>query len=147
MSVMFRSNVSRSRAYILALAAKGPQNLTNGARIDPAVALSSYNKKQFHHVYPRAYLKRQEIKNDNLLINICMLAAAGNLAVSDDDPHVYLPELAKRLGDNADAVFASNLLPIPSMFDYATASYTEFLNSRTIIARDFVAQLCRGLSH
>jgi hypothetical protein len=146
-SVLFRSNVSRSRAYILALAARGPRNLTNGALIDPADALSSYNKKQFHHVYPRAYLRRQGIKNDNLLLNICMLAAAGNLAVSDDDPHIYLPQLAQDLGNNADAVFASNLLPKPSRFDYANATYIEFLTTRTGIIRDFVMQLCRGWSH
>ncbi len=141
MTILFRSNVSRSRAYILALAAKSPRNLTNGTRIDPAVALSSYKKKQFHHVYPRAYLKRQGIRNDNLLINICMLAAAGNLAVSDDDPNAYLPALAKKLEDEADAVFASNFLPTPSEFDYTSASYDDFLRTRNAIVRGFVSEL------
>lgn len=146
-SIMFRSNVSRSRAYILALAARNPRNLTNGARIDSSVALSSYNKKQFHHVYPRAYLKRQGVRNDNLLINICMLAASGNLAVSDSDPNVYLPSLVNELGNDADAVFASNLLPKPSEFDYARATYSQFLIARNLIVRDFVSQLCRGDGH
>lgn len=144
LSVMFRSNVSRSRAYILALAARGPRNLTNGAYIDPAVALSSYNKKQFHHVYPRAYLRRKGLRNDNLLINICMLAAAGNIAVSDDDPNIYLPALASELGDSADSVFASNLLPRPSEFESSRASYDDFLRGRLPIVRQFVSRLCEG---
>ncbi len=59
----FRSNTSRSRAYILALAAKSPRNITNGARIDTDDALSMYNKKQYHHFYPRAYLKKYGISN------------------------------------------------------------------------------------
>lgn len=144
LTIMFRSNVSRSRAYILALAARNPCNLTNGARIDPAVALSSYNKKQFHHVYPRAYLKRQGIRNDNLLINICMLSAAGNLSVSDNDPNDYLPALTDKLGDAADAVFASKLLPKPSEFDYTSAKYEEFLRARNTIVRGFVSELLEG---
>jgi len=44
-NIPFRSNVSRSRAYVLALAARGPRNLTNGAHVDPAIALSSYNNR------------------------------------------------------------------------------------------------------
>ena len=55
-SVQFRSNVARSRAFILALASANPRNLANGMAIDIEYALSSYNKKEYHHVYPRAYL-------------------------------------------------------------------------------------------
>jgi hypothetical protein len=51
-AIPFRSNVSRSRAFLLTLATLRPKNLTNGAAIDTAAALSSYNKKQFHHIYP-----------------------------------------------------------------------------------------------
>ena len=145
MEISFRSNVSRSRAYILALAAKHPRNLTNGAHIDPAVALSSFNKKQFHHIFPRAYLKRQNVPlNDNLLINICMIAAAANNLISDSNPHDYLPECAVRLGADADDVFSSNLLSAPSSFDYSKATYQEFLNMRALIVSDFANLLCLG---
>lgn len=145
MHLAFRSNVSRSRAFILALAAMHPCNLTNGSRIDTAVAISSYNKKQFHHIYPRAHLKRNGTKtSDNLVINICMLSAAGNNAVSDSDPTKYLPALAATLDDRANAVFASNLLPKPSDFDYANASYDDFLAARAAIIAELVNQLCDG---
>jgi len=145
MQIAFRSNVSRSRAYILALAANKPRNLTNGAHIDTAVALSAYNKKEFHHVYPRAHLRRIETKtNDNLVINICMLAAAGNNAVSDSNPIKYVPLCAAALGKSCDAVFASNLLPKPSEFDYSTATYEQFLEARAPIVMMFVQALCNG---
>lgn len=148
MSVPFRSNVSRTRAYILALAVRGPRNITNGSRIDSSVALSSYNKKEFHHVYPRAHLKRQGIvKDDNLLINISMLAAAANKEISDKDPNVYLPDCITKLGSTADTVFASNLLPPPSTFDYSTASYSDFLAARLTIVEKFVGELCDGYVH
>jgi hypothetical protein len=145
MEISFRSNVSRSRAYVLALAAKHPRNLTNGSYIDPAVALSSYNKKQFHHIFPRAYLKRTKtFLSDNLLINICMIAAAGNNAISDSDPNQYLPECVANLGVEADEVFSSNLLPIPSSFDYSKASYDSFLKVRAKLIAQFAEILCSG---
>jgi hypothetical protein len=143
--ISFRSNVSRSRAYVLALAARNPRNLTNGAYIDPAIALSSYNKKQFHHIFPRAYLKREKTQlGDNLLINICMIAAAGNNYISDSDPNQYLPECAGRLAREADEVFSSNLLPPPSSFDYSKAGYKDFLDERAKIVARFANEVCNG---
>jgi hypothetical protein len=145
MNISFRSNVSRSRAFILALAAARPRNITNGSAIDPSVALSAYNKKQFHHVYPRAFLKRLATSsNDNLVINICMLPAAANNVISDTDPRVYLPRYAGLLGSEADQVFSSNLLPSPTAFDYATATYDEFLRARSSIVAEVVGKLCDG---
>jgi hypothetical protein len=144
-AIAFRSNVSRSRAFILALAAKNPRNLTNGAFIDATTALSSYNRKQFHHVYPRAHLKRiGTAENDNLVINICIIAAAGNNFISDADPKAYLPKCSTALGKDADDIFASNLLPKPSAFDYSSASYGDFLLARAELVSQFVAELCDG---
>lgn len=143
--IAFRSNVSRSRAYVLVLAAMRPRNLTNGALIDPAEALSSYNKKQFHHVYPRAFLKRIGAStNDNLLINICMLSAVANNLIKDSDPAKYVPAAVVRLGADADEVFRSNMLPTPSSFDYANATYDQFLDVRVALVASTVQKLCAG---
>jgi hypothetical protein len=143
--ITFRSNVSRSRAFILTLAAMRPRNLTNGALIDPAQALSSYNKKQFHHVYPRGFLKRAKVStNDNLLANICMLIAVANNSVSDSDPAKYIPDAVAMLGTDADEVFRSNLLPAPSAFDYAKATYDEFLDGRIALVTSTIEKLCAG---
>ena len=122
-----------------------PRNLTNGALIDPAQALSSYNKKQFHHVYPRAHLRRLGgCTNDNLLANICMLVTAANNIFSDSDPAKYLPAAVATLGADADEVFRSNMMPIPSSFDYAKATYDQFLDSRIALAASIVQKLCAG---
>lgn len=112
-------NASRSRALALALASVGPRCLLNGAAIDVENALSSFNKKQLHHIWPRNHLKKTKAEDDNLLVNICLLPAAANLKISDQDPNKYLPELQVVLGANADDVFASNVMPRPSQFDYS----------------------------
>ncbi|OUD87320.1 hypothetical protein BC477_04945 [Clavibacter michiganensis subsp. michiganensis] len=144
-TAVFRKNNSRSRAFSLALAKAGPENLTNGSPIDTAVALSGYNKKQFHHIYPDAYLRRQEpSKERNLLLNMCMLAASENNLISDDDPHDYLVRVGADHGGHAEKVFKSNLLPNPSIFTFANASYDEFLEARLEVVQAHLALLCDG---
>ena len=144
-SMIFRKNNSRSRAFILALAKQHPCNITNGATIDTAVALSVYNKKQFHHIFPEAFLRRTRPEVErNYLLNFCMLAAAENNFVGDKDPQQYLPFAIKALGEKADHVFGSNLLPPPSQYDYASASLEDFMKARASIIEEVVKDLCDG---
>jgi len=138
----FKSNVSRSRAFILALAEAAPRNLPNGMNVDVQHALSSYNKKEYHHFFPRAYLKAiGEGDSSNVLGNIVMLTSASNKTISDNPPSKYVPPLCTSLGINCDAVFASNLLPTPSAFDYGKATYPEFLTERGKLLTAFVNRL------
>jgi hypothetical protein len=146
-NVVFRSNNSRSRAFVLALALQGPRNLTNGNAIDPAVALSIYNQKEFHHVYPRAYLKTIAAPGEhNAIANFCMLAASENKAISDKDPHHYLSECINNLSADAEAVFASNVLPSPAAFEYGAATFEQFIDARAALIGTTVRRLCEGLA-
>lgn len=141
----FRSNNSRSRALIILLALKSPRNLTNGTQIDPEIALSNYNKKQFHHIYPKAYLKRIKAPGEhNSLANFCMLAASENNAISDDDPNDYLPRLIKELGDEAESVFEASYLPSPKKYDYSKLTYSEFIDARAELMLEDVYKLASG---
>ncbi len=142
---IFRSNNSRSRAFVLALARHKPRNLTNGALIDSSVALSAWNKKEFHHIYPKAFLKRKSTTTEsNLLSNICLLASSENKRISDDNPQEYLPRLASGFGKDATDIFLSNLLPLPDRFDYRTKEYSDFLQERSKILSSQFARLCEG---
>jgi len=146
-SVVFRKNNSRSRAFVLALAKQHPRNLTNGSVIDASEALSVYNRKQFHHIFPEGYLKRIDPGQErSLLLNFCMLAASENNLISDTDPHDYLPRVIRNLGDDAETVFQSNVLPLPSQFDYASADLNYFLDARAPIVEILVGELCEGTS-
>ncbi|MFF2092951.1 DUF262 domain-containing protein [Paenibacillus sp. NPDC058174] len=143
--ILFRSNNSSTRAYVLALACINPLNITNGSKIDTSNALSIYNKKQFHHIYPQAYLKR--ISSDletNSIINICMLAASENNFISDQNPNEYLPKLIETLGERYEEVFSSNLLPLLTSTDYSKLSYEDFLELRSEIVYSHVIKLCSG---
>jgi len=144
----FRIANSRARAFALSLALKQPRNITNGAVIDTASALSHFNKKQFHHIYPKAYLKNIGDPNDhNSILNVCLLAASENNTVSDTDPHDYLPKYIFELSEKSEAVFTSNVLPSPKNFDYKTSSYTSFLKERELLLASYWTVLCEGNFH
>ena len=53
-------------------------------------------------------------------------------------------QLVAVLGINCDAVFASNLLPAPSVFDYGKGTYTEFLAERGKLLTAHVTKLILG---
>lgn len=141
----FRANNSRSRAFVLLLASNKPRNLTNGAAIDPAEALSAFNKKQFHHIYPKAHLGRAgEDSQQNSLMNICMLAASENNWISDRDPSQYLPQLIATHGTAAGSVLDSNFLPDHGRVDYRTLPFETFLIKRAELVHPIIVDLCDG---
>jgi hypothetical protein len=143
--LQFRSNNSTSRAFILALAARHPRSLLTGRAIDVAEALSKYNKKEFHHIFPTAYLKREQAAGQhNSLANICMLPASENNEISDSDPHSYLLRCFEELGTHGAQVFSSNFLPSPSTLDYSNASFEQFTSARSKLIAESVQRIVDG---
>jgi hypothetical protein len=144
-NAVFRKNNSRSRGFTLALAKKHPKNLTNGSLIDTAEALSVYNKKQFHHIFPEAFLRKLDPKLErSRLLNFCMLSALENNLVSDEDPATYLPRLIADHGTEAGSVLATNLMPSPDTYDYTKAELGSFLSARLPIVESWIGELCNG---
>ena len=53
------------RAFLLPLAQNHPVDLVHGALVDLGKALSEYNSKEYHHIFPRAHLKKRESPRQN----------------------------------------------------------------------------------
>lgn len=147
-NMLFRSNNSRTRAYILLLASLSPRNITNGIAIDIQNALSIFNKKQYHHIYPQSFLRGFGISPNkiNSISNICILAASENNYVSDKNPNIYIPELINKLGDEYEKIFQSNLLPVLSQKEYEQISFVQFLELRSNEIYNRLKTLCDGKS-
>jgi len=144
--LQFRSNNSTSRAFILALASRHPRSLITGRAIDTAQALSKYNKKEFHHIYPLAYLKRSKVSGQhNCLANICMLPADENVKISDSDPNEYLPQCFADLGEDAEAVFSSNLIPASNLGPIVSKPFKDFASNRAFLIHDLAHRLCGSI--
>ena len=141
----FHFRGATSKALVLALARNVPRNLISGSAVDVGEALSGYNKRQFHHIYPQAYLKRTgETGNINSFSNICMLSAQENNRISDIDPNVYLPRAIEELGGDHRAVFSSAFMPAADTFDYANEGYAAFTGARAEILGQHFEKLCSG---
>lgn len=108
----FWKNSAFSKTFVVMLANNIPKNITNGEVIDIRIALSTFNNKEFHHIFPKDFLKKLGIPPErrNAIANICMLSAAQNKQVSNDPPSLYLIKSFNALGNDANIVFESNLI-------------------------------------
>ncbi len=81
-----------ARAFLLLLAQKNPLNLVNGNKIDLGTALSKYNSKEFHHIFPRTFLKNKGVETEkiNSLCNFSFIPADSNKTISGKSPSDYI---------------------------------------------------------
>src|SRR5690606_29427218 len=80
-----------SKILINLLSQKRPVSLLSGAKIDLSTVLQKANKNEFHHIFPRAHLKKSGLDNDkiNAIANICFLSKSDNNRIKDKEPGVY----------------------------------------------------------
>lgn len=139
----FRKGAAASQAFAALLGVHRPRNITNGATIDVGTALSTYNRKEFHHLFPQKVLRDRGVGKEliNSLANICMLASSENKIISDRLPSEYIKDYQTKLGDQFEAVMESNLIP-PAAVDCMLADdFVGFLDVRST----FLGQVVQGL--
>lgn len=114
-----------TKAFILMLALHGPKSIVNGGDVHIGRVLAAGNKSEFHHLYPQAHLKRNNVDpaKVNCLANFCMLSASDNKKVGSKSPSVYRDKLAH----NVDILLPSNLIP-PSLF---SDDFEKFVEDRS----------------
>lgn len=118
-----------TRAFLLLLAQNKPLNLINGSEIDLGEALSKYNLKEYHHVFPRTFLKKKEvtINQINSLCNFCFLPSDSNKIISNKAPNDYMFSIVP--DKNYQRILESNLLPLKKEI-YHKNLYNDFLKQR-----------------
>ncbi|MBU0508459.1 DUF262 domain-containing protein [bacterium] len=126
-----------ARACLLLMAQRQPRDLTNGAAIDVGQALSSYNRKEYHHIFPKAFLRKRGIAASriNSMANICFLASSSNKKISSKPPSDYISSVVPQ--DEKKEILESNLMPLKNEV-YSKDDYDQFLEER---ARIMIAYL------
>ena len=120
-----------SRAFIVLLANQHPKNLINGVKIDIGEALSFFNTKEYHHVFPRNFLSEKGLFKEeviNSLCNFCIIPADSNKKISDRAPSDYFQNLIPK--ENYGDILESNILPIRKSI-YENDNYETFLQERS----------------
>ena len=129
----FTLNKATSKTYALLLASHNPISLLTGASIDTGQALAVINRLEFHHIFPKAFLKTKGCNKAQYdkHSNICMLNLTNNREISDRKPSEYFPEIKHRLGDNYLEVLESNFINENAYNAACQDDYDEFIKVRT----------------
>jgi len=124
----WRINSTAAKATLCLMAQLRPRSFLTGSEVDLGSVLSGYNARQFHHIYPKAYLNDQGISfhEANVISNICFLSASENNAISDEAPEIYFKKIP--IGQS-DAIFGAAL--IPEKARNGKLSFEEFIDLRT----------------
>jgi hypothetical protein len=118
-----------TRAFLLLMAQRNPTDLVKNIKVDISQALSKYNRKQYHHIFPNAFLKKQGFPHVKIfsLVNFCFLPADSNRKISKKSPSYYFFNLIPQTDFNE--ILTSNLIPIKKDI-YQNDNYNDFLIKR-----------------
>lgn len=124
-----------TKVFILLLADEGPLSWVSGQPIDLSPRLKSYNKAEFHHIFPKAHLKPTEKSHSiNCLSNYCFLSRSENKHLGGVAPSQY----RSKLGTPADALLASSFCSVEIFND----EFSSFIKERSKLLSDKANRLC-----
>lgn len=128
-----------SRAFVVLLGNKVPLNLTNASCVDVGEAISSFNQKEYHHVFPVAFLDKKGVSSEkiNSLCNFCLLPADSNKLILDKAPSEYFDKIIPK--NKYKDILQSNLLPITKDI-YSNDDYEKFLDERSQKILEFIEE-------
>lgn len=125
-----------SKTFVLLLAQNNPKSFISGSPVDLNAKLKEYNKSEFHHMMPRAYLK-QEVDlrySPNCLANFCFLSRSENKSLGGDKPSIYKGKMAL----NHDEILESACCP-NNLFD---DDFNAFIEARAAMLLGQARVLC-----
>jgi len=139
MNQKFSKSSPYTRAFLLLLAQKHPKDLANGTIIELGIALSAYNRKEYHHIFPQRYLKEKDIPTNkiNSLCNFTFLPAESNKTISSKSPSEYIFDISN---DILSDVLNTNLMPLDTGI-YKKNNYEKFLEERAAAIKQFLDSL------
>ena len=134
---VFRLGSARSATFILLLASMEPRSFISGNKVDLAAVLQAYNRHEFHHMYPRAPLRDDEVpvSSINCLANMCILSRADNNKIRRMRPSEY--KALMPTGDDLDGILSS-AVTTETLF---TDDFDAFRQERAQMLADIAAKL------
>ena len=131
----FRTNSVLSKTYVLMLIQLQPKSFVSGGALDLGPVLKEYNRNEFHHIYPKAFVRTagaSETK-DTMLANMTIMSRVDNNALGGVAPSIYRALMPA----NISKIEQSHLLP-PSTF---ADDFDQFLADRAALLLQFAQKL------
>ncbi|MET7414027.1 GmrSD restriction endonuclease domain-containing protein [Streptomyces rubiginosohelvolus] len=125
LSQSFSVGTVSTRTFVLLLAQEMPLSFVSGSPITLANVLQNYNRNEFHHLYPRAYLKQKGVKAENInaLVNFAFMSSQDNKTLGGVAPSVYRQKMDVKATPN---ILEKSLCPA-SLFE---DDFEEFSKER-----------------
>lgn len=127
---LFRIDSVNTKTFVLMLANRGPLSFVSGGPIDLEKVLRDYNRNEFHHLYPRAYVRDLQegatgAQNDvNCLANFSFMSRIDNEILGGIAPSAYRTKMPGT--PTLDTILDKALCPY-SLFD---DNFDAFVNAR-----------------
>jgi hypothetical protein len=121
----FSLGTVNTRTFILLLANERPFSFVSGAQVTLSRVLQAYNRNEFHHLMPQAFLKEfgATPKQINPLANFAIISASDNKMLGGVAPSIYK---AKMPAAKLSLILGRSLCP-ESLF---TDRYEDFIEQR-----------------
>ena len=128
--VDFNLSNSFCRAILCLLVDFEPRDLHDDAKVflddKPIIKSSSRN---YHHFFPKKFLRDKKIKNENSIINIAIISDELNKRISSSSPSIYLQHFRQENG-NMLKTLETHLIGSTEEFGLNDDDYSMFLKKR-----------------
>ncbi|MFA5644559.1 MAG: DUF262 domain-containing protein [Patescibacteria group bacterium] len=121
----------------------GPKNLSDGREVSLDGAFTGYFRHNLHHVFPQAYLRRNEADKKDLfdsVVNIMFIPAITNNNILDQAPNVYFLNLSRN--ENFKEILNGHLILDLNKSGLLENNFLYFLNYRA----DYIVRWFRLLT-
>lgn len=132
----FRTRSVNTDTFVLLLAQKSPLSFLSGTPVSLREVLKEYNRSEFHHIFPKKFLKDtgQNDVNENALANFAFLSRSDNNSISGKSPKDYRSLMANGAFDE---IVARALIPT----DFYDLDYVSFATSRAEMLKNEALRL------
>lgn len=118
-----------------------PKNLMDGRDVSLDEVFSGYYKHNLHHIFPQAYLRKNEADKKELfdsVANIMFIPAITNISISDENPSSYLRKIQEKNSDLKE-ILARHFISDANDSGLFENDFIKFLNYRA----DQIVQMFR----
>jgi len=147
-----RFSSSFCKSILCLLSTHNPLDLRTNTPVDFINPFSTANEKQYHHIFPKNYLKRSRERGDfpssidpyiDSIANICILTALSNNVIRDRSPSEYMSELESS-NNRFNEALRSHLINESA---YERILENDFLGFVNIRARTIQEKLSQKLNY
>ncbi|NKQ52162.1 hypothetical protein HFP15_04625 [Amycolatopsis sp. K13G38] len=114
-----------TKTFVLLLVNAAPLSFVSGEQVSLSDVLSAFNRSEFHHLMPQAFLAKREIDGGaaSVLANFAMISAGDNKILGGVAPSIYR---AKMPESEVDRILEHAICPSSLFHD----DFSSFIRSR-----------------